>query len=235
MVLDLGKLVSVETVYADVVAYVQKRKRADTFLKWKYTDLWLEGGKKYEEAMQDEFILPDPLIMELAQGASAVFAELIAQFPHKEVLEKANASQPDYYGMLLNQNPIPDLSRFYSIADSVVREIDSLYHGNLQERIATQFKNDELKKHFLDALDEKFKERGYCVLGIEQANEQVAMQYLFILAEDKIQDILQQQRPGRERFVRYIKKEMDFSAVDPTDIELEIEEIGNKRKEEEKR
>ncbi len=208
MAFDLGKLVRVETLFCDITEYLKQRKEAEPELKDHYGRLWLEGMAKHKADLLDHGVPTYTFLGDFGKGAAAIFSDIARTYFPKIELSHTEPAQATYYVMLLHQAQTLDMMAYLSIADKVWQDVDHYYQGTIVTKVKTQLDDKGLKQYFLEQYDELFREKGYVVLNHQQLREQAFAHYLFLLAGNKIEEVIKRQLPGMEQVTRYVDKKI---------------------------
>lgn len=205
MVLDLSKLVRVETLFCDVLLHQQNRREAEPEFKDKCCYLWLEATAKHRDNI---FIKGSPtqeFLSDFGNGAARAFLDIVKRDFQSIDLSQIAPAQPVYYVAMLGHAPTLDLIAYLAIADSVWKEVDEYYQNHITAKIKMQLEDKYLKEYFLEDYDKLFKEKGYEIMEYKKLNEAAFAHYLFLLADNKMEDLLKHQlaASGSGRVKRY--------------------------------
>src|SRR3989338_10028021 len=95
--LDLSKLVRVETLFEELRSYSDNRSNCHSELEEKYYSFWKEGLSKHKQQVYTLDILPQEFIIYFSSNAANAFVELSKKYFPKLDLVKSSPANPGFY------------------------------------------------------------------------------------------------------------------------------------------
>lgn len=218
--IDVSKAVSASTLYNDVVYYLGNRPRARQRLQHDYTLTWTTLDQKYDEQITQTGALPYEYIDEFSIAAAQAFLPLAKEyFLFLREDEEDGPCNFQYYLEKLSKKSATTLDFFLLLGDTVLSEVEQLFSYSIAEKIRIQFSDSSLQESFLDNYESLFLEHGYNIqtrpaiitVHAHGMNVEELTHYLFALAENKLDEIIKQQPPGREKI-----KKIDKGVIVPS-------------------